>query len=104
MVTKEWKVYGEAGHRQKMSFENSVSWDWSNDIDGIRKFEADNFDKTGTHDYTIIRITRETEELCDREFEGQLSDGYFENAQVGDIVETSAPYHDFDIAEHSHEL
>lgn len=86
-VTRTWKVYGMGGHRQKESFGPSVRWDWSDEIDGVRIFEAENFDKTGTHDYSIIHITRNTWEECDEEMEGQICDGYFENARVGDVVE-----------------
>ena len=86
-VTRIWKVYGADGHRQRESFGPSVKWDWSNKADGVRIFEADNFDKTGTHDYSIIRITRNTWEECDEEMEGQISDGYFENSRVGKVVE-----------------
>ena len=90
-ITRTWKVYGmfdgERWHRQRESFNPSVTWDWSCEADGVRIFEADNFDITGTHDYTIIRITRNTWEECGREMEGQISDGYFENSRVGAVVE-----------------
>lgn len=33
--------------------------------------------------YSIIRITRDTAEECEEEFDGQLSDGIFENSRVG---------------------
>lgn len=89
-TTKMWKIYGAEGHRQRMSFGESVRDDFtgSNEwIKGIRIFEAINADKTGTNDYTIIKITRETAQECDEELEGQISDGYFENARVGKVVE-----------------
>lgn len=86
-VTKAWKVYGREGHRQRESFGSSVYWDWSNKRDGIRIFEADNYDKTGTHDYTVVRITRNTADECDEEMEGQITDGYFENSYVGIVKE-----------------
>ena len=86
-VQKIWKVYGAEGHRQRMSFDESVRWDWSDEIFGIRIFEAENSDKTGTNEYSIIKITRNTEEECDDEMEGQISDGYFENSNVGKVVE-----------------
>lgn len=86
-IQKIWKVYGSEGHRQKMSFGESVHWDWSNERDGVRIFEAENQDKTGTNDYSLIKITRNTEEECDEELEGQITDGYFENVSVGKIVE-----------------
>ena len=86
-VTRTWKVYGTDGHRQRESFGKSVKWDWSNEKDGVRIFEAYNYDKTGTHDYSVIRITRNTWEECERELDGQISDGYFENSRVGKIIE-----------------
>ena len=86
-VTRTWKVYGNDGHRQRASFDESVKWDWSNKVDGVRIFEADNYDKTGTHEYSLIRITRNTYDECDEEMEGQICDGYFENCRVGKVVE-----------------
>ena len=86
-VTRTWKVYGADGHRQRESFGESVKWDWSNERDGTRIFEADNFDKTGTHDYTIVRITRNTYEECEKELNGQLVDGFFETSRTGNVVE-----------------
>ena len=86
-VTRSWRVYGRNGHRQRVTFGESVYWDWSDKSCGTRIFEAENFDKTGTHEYTIVRITRDTAEQCYDEFEGQLTDGYFENSAVGKIIE-----------------
>lgn len=85
-VTRAWKVYGRSGHRQKMSFSPSVRWDWSTEEE-TRIFEAENADKTGTHDYTIVRITCDSAAACARELSGQITDGYFENAFTGDVVE-----------------
>lgn len=42
---------------------------------------------TGTNEYTIIRITRNTAEECERELDGQISDGFFENCVVGKVIE-----------------
>lgn len=88
-VSKSWLVYGAEGHRQRMAFRESVRWDWSNEKDGTRIFEALNFDKTGTYDYSLIKITRNTAEECMAELIGQLTDGYFENSRVGNVVEIS---------------
>lgn len=87
MVTKTWRVYGAEGHRQRESFCDSYRYDFSNKEDGTRIIEVENFDKTGTHDYSVVHITRDTAELCEEEFEGQLSDGIFENSRVGKIFE-----------------
>ena len=87
MKTRSWKVYGLEGHRQRESFCDSYTNDFSNEKDGVRIIEVLNHDKTGTHEYSIIRITRNTEEECESDFWGQLSDGVFENSRVGKIVE-----------------
>lgn len=87
MKTRSWKVYGLEGHRQRESFCDSYINDFSNEKDGVRIIEVLNHDKTGTHEYSIIRITRNTEEECESDFWGQLSDGVFENYRVGKIVE-----------------
>ena len=86
MKTRSWKVYGVDGHRQKESFNNSATFDFS-EGDKIRKIEVENADRTGTNEYSIIRITRNTADECLAELEGQLSDGIFENSKTGDIVE-----------------
>ena len=86
MVTKSWKVYGFLGHRQRESFNKSYKWDFSED-DNVRIIDVENSDKTGTNDYTIVRITRNTAEECEAELNGQISDGIFENSNVGDIEE-----------------
>lgn len=86
MVTKSWKVYGFLGHRQRESFNKSYKWDFSED-DNVRIIEVENSDKTSTNDYTIVRITRNTAEECEAELNGQISDGIFENSNVGDIEE-----------------
>lgn len=86
MATRVWKVYGAEGHRQRESFRESSSFTtW----DGYR-VEVENADKTGTHDYTIVRITADTAETCWNELEGQISDGIFENSRTGEVVEIEA--------------
>lgn len=89
-ITKAWKIYGAAGHRMKESFNRSYVYDFSNDADGIRIIEVENSDKTGTNEYIIIRITRNSGNECIRELNGQLSDGIFENCRVGEIEEITA--------------
>lgn len=86
IVTRAWKVYGMGGHRQRESFNESYAYDWT-EGESIRKIEVENSDKTGTNEYSIIRITRNTAEECERELDGQISDGIFENSRVGEIVE-----------------
>lgn len=88
MVTKTWKVYGINGHRQKESFNDSYRYNFSaKDI--TRIIEVFNADKTGTNDYSIIRITRDNAEDCYDELNGQITDGIFENSRVGDVVEVT---------------
>lgn len=87
--TRTWKVYGRDGHRQKASFGKSVRWDFSSKNDGVRILEFINADKTGTNDFTIARITRNDSKECERELSGQITDGYFENMFVGDVIEIS---------------
>jgi hypothetical protein len=85
-VQKAWKVYGVDGHRQRISFEPSVSYDWS--CDGCTRILTEiNSDLTNTNDYTIVIITRDTAKECKAEFRGQLSDGLFENSRYGKIEE-----------------
>lgn len=85
-VTRAWKVYGVEGHRQRESFFKSQFDDFSRD-GNIRIIEVENSDKTGTNDYSIIRITMNTAEECEGELNGQISDGVFENSRVGKVVE-----------------
>lgn len=80
-VTRAWKVYGNDGHRQAVSFQPSVFCDFSSD-GHVRIVEVMNSDVTGTNEYSIIRITRDTANLCELELHGQLSDGFFENART----------------------
>lgn len=85
-VTRTWKVYGADGHRQKASFAPSAAHDWSSGGD-VRKVALENADMTGTNECTIIRITRNTAEECERELDGQISDGFFESCVVGKVIE-----------------
>lgn len=85
-VTMTWKVFGAEGHRQRVSFQPSVRYDFSRG-EATRIIELECSDKTGTNDYVIVRITRNSADECVDEFNGQLSDGIFENARVGNIVE-----------------
>lgn len=90
MKTRSWKVYGVEGHRQSESFCKSLKYDFSNEKEGIRIIEVENADKTGTNEYSIIRITRDTAKECAKELDGQLSDGIFENSRTGKIETVSS--------------
>ena len=81
-VSVNFKVYGLPNHRQRESFYPSERQDLSTD-DNVRILEIFNSDRTGTNDYNILRITRETREECFEELEGQLSDGLYENSNWG---------------------
>lgn len=85
-VTRAWKVYGADGHRQRESFHPSESYNWS-DENRTRILEVINSDKTGTNQFTIIRITRDSAKECESEFFAQLDDGVFENCNTGRIEE-----------------
>ena len=85
-VTRTYKVYGANGHRQAESFNASTCYDWS-DGGSIRIVSTQNADVTGTNEYSIVRITRNTAEDCERELWGQIRDGIFENCRVGKVEE-----------------
>lgn len=85
-ITRVWKVYGVAGHRQRESFNDSYKYDFS-EGNNIRIIEVENSDRTGTNDYSIVKITRNTYSECQSEFDGQITDGIFENSRVGLIEE-----------------
>lgn len=87
MVTRTWKVYGIDGHRQRESFAPSYRYDFSNGVQGTRIIEVLNADKTGTNDYSVVSITRDTAKDCKKELLGQISDGIFENSRVGRVEE-----------------
>ena len=91
-VTKAWKVYGANGHRQRESFHSSARFNRGH-YGKICIVEVRNADWTGTHDYSIIRITADTDDRCNREFEAQLSDGVFENCRVGHCEEIESIEH-----------
>lgn len=86
MITRAWEVYGSNGHRQKESFNKSWVADWSRG-GKTRIIAVHNSDKTGTNDYSLVIITRDTAEECERELEGQLFDGIFENSKFGAVIE-----------------
>lgn len=85
-VTRSWKVYGTEGHRQRESFFPSYRYDFSEPGE-TRIIEVENSDKTGTNEYSVVRITSDSYVECYNEFSGQLTDGIFENSRTGKIVE-----------------
>ena len=89
MTTRIWKVYGADGHRQRESFNQSQRYDFSNE-GKTRIIEVSNSDTTGTNEYSLIKIIRDSPEECLEELMGQLTDGIFENLATGIIEEVSA--------------
>ena len=85
-VTKTWKVYGAAGHRQRESFFPSVSCNFSTEEEP-RLVTVLNADSTWTNEYTEIVITCSNTVLAEAELAGQITDGVFENSRTGEIVE-----------------
>lgn len=74
MVTKIWLVYATEEPQSE-----SYKHDWSCKVDGTRIIEVMNHDITGSNNFSIIKITRDTIEDCLDEFYGQITDGIWEN-------------------------
>ncbi len=93
MITRAWKVYGvydgEVLYANNVSFYDSFKDDFSKD-ENVRKIECFCSDKTGTNDFVIVKITRNTAEECLDELNGQITDGIFENCQTGEVEEVNA--------------
>lgn len=82
-VTRSWKIYGRGGDWNRASKEESSFCDFTNEYDGIRLLGMDCYDVTGSYDYVVVTITRNTAKECLDELRGQISDGMFENYRVG---------------------
>ena len=85
--TKTFRVYGQDGRRQRLSFAPSVRFDWSED-GAVRILDVRNSDKTGTNDYTEIEITTDRRSP-ESELMAQIEDGIFEDSKTGKIVEVA---------------
>ena len=81
-IARVWKIYGKDGHRQRESFGESYRLDFTED-NNVRILEVLNSDVTGTNEYSIVIITRNTAEECESTLFGQLDDGIFENSNTG---------------------
>lgn len=81
-VTRAWKIYGKDGHRQRESFGESYRLDFTED-NNIHVLEVLNSDITGTNEYSIFIITRNTAEECKSTLLSQIDDGAFENSRTG---------------------
>lgn len=86
MVTKFYKIYGKDGHRQKMSFGESMIYDFSKNGDK-RVVEILNSDVLGHNDFSILGITRNTIDEVKAELQSQLEDGLFECCSYGKVEE-----------------
>lgn len=86
MVTIKYRIYGAEGHRQRESFSPSFKYDFSRGSH-TRIIEVQNSDITGTNEYSVMIITRDTYEECESELWGQISDGIFEDSRVGLVTE-----------------
>lgn len=75
-------VFGADGHRQRESFNSYRSFETE-----LAAVEIFNSDRTGSNMYSLMEITAEDFEACREEFNGQLSDGVFENSRTGEIQE-----------------
>lgn len=102
-TTRIWKIYGQDGHRQRMSFGESLNYDFSTD-EKTRKIEVEAADKTGTNDYVVVKITRDTAEECLDELNGQLDDGIFEDSRYGKVEEVTPEIVEGDKVERIREL
>lgn len=78
------KVYGRDGHRQKESFNKSKLYDFSKEND-IKKILVLNSDFSGTNLFSEIYILRNSEEECYNTLWSQISDGIYENYNVGQV-------------------
>lgn len=84
--TRAWKIYGVDGHRNKESFNNSYEYDFSENGNAV-VIKVYNSDYTGTNEYNIIEITRNTYDECYEELLAQIYDGIYENCRIGNAVE-----------------
>ena len=84
MITIAGEIYGASCQDQQMSYEPSFTYDFSKPGE-TRIISVHNYDKTGTHRYSIMVITCNTRKEAEDEFEGQLYDGIFENYEFDDV-------------------
>ena len=82
-TTRIWKVPGRYGHRQRESFCPSYEFI---DIDNV-SFEVFNSDKTGTNNYSIVKVTADNFAQCYDGLWAQITDGIFENSRTGVPIE-----------------
>lgn len=86
-ATRAWKVYSLNGYGQKESFYESTYLEEPDYEYGVRILEVFNSDITGTNEYSILRITRNTPSDCEKELNNQLTNEYFKNSRLDKVVE-----------------
>ena len=75
-----YRVYGRDGHTLCASFNLSTCMR-SNNV--IISFNC--FDCTGTHDYVDVVLLYHNDDEARKEFYAQISNGFFENCNIGKI-------------------
>lgn len=91
-VTRAWRVYGAEGHRQRESFAASHEFVCSREAGEESLVTVLNADVTGTNEYSLVIVTGESAEACERELLAQVDDGTFENCRVGKVKELRRMY------------
>lgn len=84
MVTRIYQVFGKDGHRQRESFNRSCAFATFHRNSVITVY---NSDITYSNDFSIVVIMARDAETCEDELDAQLSDGIFENSEVGRVLE-----------------
>lgn len=100
MVTRTWKVKAEFTQEEYGEDFGSIRYDRAsasevlessyNDFSNneeTRIIEVKNSDVTKDDVYSIISITMDTYFECEEELYAQISDGYFENCYVSEVLE-----------------
>ena len=90
-ATRAFRIWGAEGHRQRESFNPSYWYDFSNRHE-TRVLEVFNSDLTGTNQYTVVRVTCDTDIQCYNEISGQITDGIFENSATGKVEDVTEEY------------
>lgn len=91
----KFRVYGNEGHRQHVSFSESWSFKFSDNSLEIFVF---NSDITGTNDYTDVVIIGRQYSQIKSYIKAQITDGFFVGSNVGKIEEVGYDFaNDFQI-------
>lgn len=87
-MEKTYRIYGAAGHRQRLSFGPSRDLDFSTGPYARPvQLHVGASDETGTNDYIKLTITAPDEETIKHELFAQIEDGILENSRVGDVID-----------------